>query len=95
MYYIYYNFEYKNHKEDYSYKVPFEKKIEAIRKYFADQLVDIDGTDNAIWNSLVKFDGIIDDILDEMEDWLYDECKDMAYEAYQDYIDEYYDDEDE
>ena len=89
---IYYEFEYKSIKEDFSYEVPFEKQIEAIRKYFDNQLVTLDGTDNDIWNALVDLD-CIDTILDTMEDWLYEQCKEMAYEDYQDYVDWYYDDE--
>lgn len=92
MYYIYYKFEYRGYTENYSYEIPFEKKIEAIRQYFDDRLVTLDGTDNAVWNSLVDFDGLIDDILDEMEDWLYYECKDAAYEEFKEYVDDNFDD---
>lgn len=93
MYSIYYKFDYLGHNEDYSYEVPFESLMEAVRTYFDNQLVTIDGTDNAVYNALVDL-GCLDDIFDAMEDWLYDHCEEDAFEKYKEYIDWYYEDED-
>ena len=94
-YYIDYDFEYKGHKEtDWDYELSFEELMKGIRKYFDDQLVNMDGTDTAVWNALVGLgEGIIDYIIDEMEEYLIEECKESAYEEFKDYIDWYYDDD--
>lgn len=93
MYSIYYKFNYKNHEEDYSYEVTFEQFMDAVRKYFDDHLITLDGKDNDVYNTLSDL-GCLDTIFDEMEDWLYDYCKESAFEKYQEYIDWYYEDED-
>ncbi len=48
--------------------IPFTIFVNAIREYFGKKLVDIDGTDNAIWNSFVDL-GAIDKFEDD-EDFL-------------------------
>ena len=46
-------------------------KPSGIRKYFDDQLVNMDGTDTAVWNALVGLgEGIVDDIIEVMEKYL-------------------------
>ncbi len=93
MYSIYYKFNYNGHEEDYDYEVPFEYLIDAIRTYFDNQLITLDGKDNDVYNALLDLD-CLDAIFDAMEDWLYDYCKEDAYEKYKEYIDWYYGDED-
>ena len=92
MYSIYYKFNYNGHEEDYSYEITFDQLMAAIRTYFDNQLVTIDGKDNDVYNALFDL-GCLDDIFDAMEDWLYDYCEKEAYEKYKEYIDWYYDDE--
>ena len=92
MHYIYYKFDYNGHEEDYSYELDFDDLMSAIRKYFDNQLINIDGKDNDVWNALSELE-CIDTIIDVMEDWLYDHCKEKAFEKYKQYIDWYYDDE--
>lgn len=48
--------------------VPFEVFVEAIRQYFDDGLVTIDGTDNAIWNRFVDLEMI--DKFEDNEDFM-------------------------
>jgi len=93
MYSIYYKFNYNGHEEDYSYEISFDQFMNAIRTYFDNQLITLDGKDNDVYNALLDLD-CLDNIFDAMEDWLYDHCKESAYEAYKEYIDWYYEDED-
>ena len=91
-----YSFEYNGHKDErYFFEVPFDKFCEAIRHYFDEQLVTLDGTDNAIWNSIVGFgEDALDTIFYDQEEWLTKECQEMAFEEFKDYI-EYYLEDDE
>lgn len=92
----YKDFKYKGYHEDYFfYEIPFEKFCDGIRKYFDDRLVTLDGTNTAIWNTLVEFgEDALDTIFDELEDWFKEECKEDAYEEFKDYVDYFVDDED-
>ena len=94
MNFIYYdNFDWKEHQEEsWAYELTFEDKMAAIRAYFDNFMVNIDGKDNDVWNVLVDL-GVIDDILDSMEDWLIDYCKDEAFDAYKEYVEWYYDED--
>lgn len=94
-YYINYDFKYKGHREPYwDYELSFEELMKGIRKYFDDQLVNMDGTDTAVWNALVGLgEGIVDNIIEVMEKYLKEECKESAYEEFKDYVDWYYDDD--
>ncbi len=96
-YYIDFDFEYKGHEEKYySYELSFEELMKGIRKYFDDQLVNLDGTDTAVWNALVGLgEGIVDNIIEAMEEYLKEECKDAAYEEFKEWVDWYYDDDEE
>ena len=97
-YYINYDFKYKGHREPYwDYELSFEELMSGIRKYFDDQLVNMDGTDTAVWKALVGLgEGIVDNILstiiEVMKEYLKEECKESAYEEFKDYVDRYYDD---
>jgi hypothetical protein len=51
-------FENDGKKETVSVWVPFETFMTAVRKYFDVRLVTVDGTDSAIWNSLVDCEAI-------------------------------------
>ena len=79
---------YKGHTKWYFYDLPFEDVIEAIRQYFRDRMIDLDGKDNDIWNTFIEFDGAIDDIVYEMEDWLKERCYDDAFEEYKEDVEE-------
>lgn len=86
--------EYKGHKEEtYIYDIPYEVFMEGVRKYFDNQLVNIDGKDNDIWNALVDLE-CLQNVFDAMEDWFMDRCRKDAIEEYHEYIDTYYDEED-
>lgn len=87
--------EYKGHKEDFDYSVTFDDLMSAIRKYFDNQLVTLDGTDTSVWNAFIDLgEEVIDVIFDTMEDWLKEQCKEKAQEEFEEYIDWYYDEED-
>jgi len=85
---LYDEFDYKGHKGHYFYDIPFDDFVEGIREYFNQNSVNIDGTDNAIWNSLVGIDDFMDWIVDEMEEWFKDRCKDDAFEEYKEQVEE-------
>jgi len=81
-------FEYKGHKSHYFYEIPFEKFIEGVRVYFDNQMVTLDGTDNAVWNALVQFPDIFDTVEYEMEDWFKEHCREDAFEEYKEQVEE-------
>jgi len=88
-YSLYYpEFEYKGYKESYFYDVPFDSMMKAIRTYFSNQLIDIDGKDSDVWNALADLE-CIDNIFDVMEDWLHEYCEKDAYEDFKEYVDYY------
>ena len=92
-YTLMYEFEYKGHNERFTYDVRFADLMDAIRQYFDNQLVILDGTDTNVYNALSELEDAIDNIFDTMEDWLKEHCKEKAYEDYKEYIDWYYDEE--
>ena len=79
---------YKGKTKWYFYDVPFADVIDAIREYFSQNMITLDGKDNDIWNSLVEFDGVIDDIVYQMTDWLKERCYDDAFEEYKEEVEE-------
>ena len=86
---IYEGFEYNGYQEKYyNYEIPFDALIEGIRTYFDNQLIKLDGTDNAIWNAFIDLD-CLDIIVDTMEDWFLDYCKEDAYEEFKEYVEEW------
>lgn len=92
----YEDLEYKGHVENFSYDVTFDDLMKAIRKYFENQLVNLDGTNTDVYNALVDLgDDVIDNIFDTMEEWLKEQCQEEAQEAYQEYVDWYYEDTEE
>lgn len=91
-YNVYYDFSYKGISEDYSYDIPFKSFMDAVRAYFDNQLIVLDGTNNAIWNALSDLE-VLDTIFDVMEDWLKDECEEDAYEEFKEYVEYFYGDE--
>ena len=93
-YYVYIPCEYKGHKEDYCYDIPYEKFMEGVREYFDNQFVTLDGKDNDVWNVLVDLE-CLDAIFEAMEDWFEEHCKEEAQEEFEDYVELYYDDEEE
>ena len=91
----YNDFEYRGYKEKYYiYDVPFDALMLAIRTYFDNQLIDLDGTDTSVWNCLAELE-VIETIFDAMEDWLKDYCKEDAYEEFKDWVDESFDSDEE
>ena len=93
-FYIYYDLEYKGHKESYSYDIPFDIFVEGIRKFFDDRMAPIDGTDNAVWNVIADLgEDAFDHIFDEMEDWFKERCKEPAEEEFREWAEEYLEDE--
>ena len=90
MNYINYDFEYKGYKETWTYEIPADVICDMIRAYFDKQLITIDGTDTSIFNAFSGLD-VIDEIFDEMEDWLKEQCEEKAYEEFKDWVDWYYD----
>ena len=72
--------------------IPYPIFIEAVRKFFDQNMVGIDGTDNAIWNLLVDLDCL--DKLEDNED-IQSYCKELykgsSYEEedYEEWKDEY------
>lgn len=90
------DFEYKGHTETFTYDVKFDDLMDAIRQYFDNNLVILDGTDTNVYNALVGLgEDVMDNLFDKMEDWLKEHCKEKAFEEYKEYIDWYYDDEEE
>lgn len=87
----YHDFEYNGYKDDYFfYDVPFDIFCDGIRKYFDDKLVTLDGTDNAIWNTMVELgEDTLQNIFDAMEDWFTEQCRDGAYEEFKEYVEDY------
>lgn len=67
-------FTYPGDEEKYTefVDIPFPIVIEALRKYFDNNLVTLDGTDNAIWNTFVDLH-LFDNI--EYNDDFIDICK--------------------
>lgn len=91
---VYYDFEYRGHKEPFDYDIPFETFMKGVVKYFDDNMVTLDGKDTDVWNILYELD-CLDEIFDKMEDWFKEHCKEDAYEEYKEYIDWYYDEDEE
>ena len=95
-YYLDYEFEYNGHKDDHTYELKFDDMMLGIRAYFDSFMVNIDGKDSDVWNSLCDIhEYAIDNILEQVEDWLKDRLAEKAYEEYQEWCDWYYSDEDE
>lgn len=89
------DFEYRGYKERYyMYDVPFDDLMAAIREYFDNQLITLDGTDTSVFNALAELE-CIDNIFDAMEDWLHDRCKEDAYEEFKEWVDYYFDSDEE
>lgn len=82
------DFEYKGHKGYYYYEIPFEMFIEGVRAYFDYKSINLDGTDNAIWNAFVEFSDIFDDVESEMEDWFKEHCREDAFEEYKEQVED-------
>lgn len=82
--YVYYDdFEYKGEVKTFSYEVPFEVVCDGIRHYFDIYDVNIDGTDNHIWNVIAELDAFstIEDA-PEFVTYCHDVCVDSAYEEF-------------
>lgn len=87
-YEVYYpEFEYKGHKDSYFYEIPFDTFIEGVREWFDRQMINIDGKDNDIWNTLVEF-GVFDAVESDMEEWFKDKCKEDAFEEFKERVEE-------
>ena len=84
-----YDFSYNGYDDSYSYDVPFDLFMKCVREYFSGKGVELDGTDNAIWNCLVDFDDVLYNIAEEMEEYLKELCKDFAYEEFKEFVEEY------
>lgn len=89
-YEINYSFEYKGYKDDYYfYSIPYSTLCEAIRNYFSQNSVDIDGTNNAIWNSLINLgEDVIESIVNDQQEWLEEKCREQAFEDFKDEVEE-------
>ncbi len=86
---MYEGFEYKGYSENYyDYDIPFDTFIEGIRKYFDNQMINLDGKDNDIWNAFVDLD-CLDNIFEAMEDWFHEYCKEDAFEEFKEYVEEW------
>lgn len=86
IYVDYDDFKYKNEVKSYSYEVPFDVVCEGIRIYFDSRDVNIDGTNNHIWNVIAELD-VFSIIEDSPEFVMY--CKDTCREdAYEEFIEE-------
>lgn len=81
------DFEYKGHKSYYFYYIPFDTFIDGVRAWFDQQMINIDGKDNDIWNALVSTD-LFDTVESEMEDWFKEHCKEDAFEEYKEQVEE-------
>ena len=81
------NFEYKGHKSHYFYEIPFDTFINAVRAWFDQQMITLDGKDNDIWNALVSTD-LFDTIEYEMKDWFLEHCKEDAFEEYKEKVED-------
>ena len=81
-------FEYKGHKSHFFYDIPFEDFVEAIRVWFDEQLITIDGTDNAIWNAFVGVDDFFEEIEFRMAEWFREHCKEDAFEEYKEKVED-------
>ena len=93
-YSILYEFEYKGNKESFDYDIPFDIFVNGIRKFFSNNLVDLDGTDNAIWNSFAELgEDALDNLFYAMEDWFKAECAEAAEEEFLEWAHDYLDDE--
>lgn len=88
-------FEYRGHVEDvWDYELTGDELMSGIREYFDKRLVNLDGTDSAIFNTLSELN-VLDDIIDEMEDWYKEQFAEKAKEDFLDWASWYYDDEEE
>ena len=81
--------------ESYSFWIPERLVIEAVRRWFSDREVEIDGTDNHIWNICgdlaevfgkddSRWNNLMDAAIEDQEDWIKEQCKDEAWEEFVD-----------
>ena len=73
----------------FSYDVPFYIYMDGVRAYFDTYDVNIDGTDNHIFNSLSSL-GALKEIEDDefFIDFLKEQCKEDAYEKFKEEFEE-------
>lgn len=81
------DFEYKGHKSYYFYEIPFDTFVEAVRVWFDQQMITIDGKDNDIWNALVETN-VFDQVERDMESWFLEHCKEDAFEEYKEKVED-------
>ena len=84
---LYKDFDYKGHKSHYFYEIPFDKFMEGVRAYFDNQMINIDGKDNDVWNALVDLE-CLDNLFYAMEDWFEEHCREAAFEEYKEVVEE-------
>ena len=79
--------------ETYFYSLPENIVIEAVRRWFSNHEVDIDGTDNHVWNlcgDLAEVFGkegrSLNDLMyqavEDEQEWIKEQCKDDAFEQF-------------
>jgi hypothetical protein len=85
-------FEYDGKKEKVLVDIPFPIFIEAVRDYCMGRSVNMDGTDNAVWNLLIDFDCL--DMFEDDKDFI-EKCKELykgsrfEEEDYEEWKDDY------
>lgn len=86
-----YLFEYDGYgRERYFYDVPVEDACEAVRRFFSERMVEIDGGDSDLLSALNDISpDAFEEILDKEKDWLKAKCKDNAYEEFVGYVEQY------
>ena len=87
------DFEYKGHKSNYLYYLPFEAFIEGVRSWFNDHMINIDGKDNDIWNTLVEFDDVFDEIEFAKAEWFREHYREDAFEEFKEQVEDDIEDE--
>ena len=79
--------------EDFCFYVPEKAVIEAVRRWFSDNEVEIDGTDTHIWNLCETlsdvfddtnnpFNGLMEKAVESQADWIREACKEAAWEEF-------------
>lgn len=73
----------------FSYNVPFHIYMEGVRAYFDVYGVNIDGTDNHVFNSLSSL-GALEELEDDefFVDFIKEKCKEEAYEKFKEEFEE-------
>ena len=86
-YQLFYDFTFEDVHEPYwKFEVPLGIFITAVREYFSRYGVELEGSDEEVWNSLLDIDGALDSIFASMTDWLEDKCEILALDEFKEHV---------